>query len=184
MRSSVMTVAAGLCLALSVWAANAQDTAKDLAAKATAELRLLSSLQLLERMTSQVNHYMVYSIEAERGGWRVMEKEIGNDYAIRSNADRAQVEIVRAHASIRKSKVATEDELKGADAAFENVNILIALAPQIADLISAGDFDAAAVLYHENGQTAHDIALRNVQSSAGTVQKRLGKTLLGIRTAK
>ena len=146
MRSFWTAIAASLCLVLATMPAGAQETAKDLAARASAELRLFNALQVLERMTSQVNHFIVYSIEAERGGWRVMEKEIGNDYAIRSNADRAQVEIVRAHSSIQKSKVATEDELKGADAAVDNVNVLIALAPQIADLITARNFDAARAL--------------------------------------
>ena len=92
MRSFWMAVLTGLCLVLSGPSANAQETAKELAAKASDELRLMTSLQVLERMTSQVNHFLVYSIEAERGGWRVMEKEIGNDYAIRSNADRAAAE--------------------------------------------------------------------------------------------
>jgi hypothetical protein len=184
MRSFLNAVLPSFCLALSVLSASAQDSTKELAAKATDELRLLSSLQQLERMTSQVNHFLVYSIEAERGGWRVMEKEIGNDYAIRSNADRAKVEIVRAFNSVKKSKSATDDEVKGAKAAFENLNILIALAPEIADLITADEFDAAAALYRDTGQRAHDLALRGAQSSVGTIQKRLGKTLLGIRMAK
>ncbi|MCU9849813.1 hypothetical protein OEZ60_17585 [Defluviimonas sp. WL0024] len=179
-----MAALTGLCLALSGLSANAQETAKELAAKASDELRLLTSLQVLERMTSQVNHFLVYSIEAERGGWRVMEKEIGNDYAIRSNADRAAAEVATAYNSVKKSKFATEDELKGAEAAFENVNVLIALAPQIADLILAKDFDAAAALYRETGQSAYDGANRGAQSATTTVQKRLGKTLLSIRVVK
>ncbi len=184
MRALGMALATGLCFTLSGLPAHAQETPQQLAARASAELRLLGSLQVLERMTSQLNHYMVYSIEAERGGWRAMEKEIGNDYVIRSNADSAKLEVARAHSSIRKSDVATEDELKGAEAAVENLNVLIELAPQIAEMILADEFDAAAALYKETGQPARDHAIRGAQSSIGTVQKRLGKTLLSIRTAK
>ena len=83
-----------------------------------------------------------------------------------------------------KSKVATEDELKSAEAVIDNLNVLVSLAPQIADMVADGELDAAAVLYHETGQLAHENALRGAQSSVGTVQKRLGKTLLNIRIAK
>lgn len=170
-------------LALLPLPASAQETVKELASKASAELRLLSSLQTLERMTSQVNHYLVYGIEAERGGWRVLEKEVSNDYALHSIAHRAQLEIVRVNNSIQRNKAATEDELKGADSAVENLEVLLGLTPQIADLISTKELDAAAALYREIGQSAHDKAIRGAQSSIATVQSRLSKTLLGIRTA-
>ena len=184
MRSSWMVLITCLCIVLFSLPSNAQDSVKELAAKASGELRLLNSLQTLEWMTSQINHFMVYSIEAERGGWRVMEKEVGNDYAIRSNAARVQEEAARASSSIQKSKVATEGELEGAETAVQNLNVLLALAPQIADLISAKEFDQAATLYKENGQSAHDNAIRGAQSSMTTVQKRLGKTLLDLRIAE
>ena len=184
MHSFTLAAAAGLFIALPVLSVEAQESVKDLAAKASAELRLMNSLQTIERTTSQLNHYLVYSIEAERGGWRVLEKEIGNDYAIRSNAERAKTDVARANNAILKSKFATEDELKKAASAVENGNILIELAPQIADLITAGQFDTASELYKEIGQPAHLKALQGAQSSVGTVQKRLGKTLLDMRLAK
>lgn len=184
MRSSLLILATGLCIALSGLTASAQDSVKELAAKASAELRLLNAFQTLERMTSQMNHFIVYSIEAERGGWRVLEKEVGNDYAILSNAARAQEEAGRASNSIQKSKVATVDELGGAESAVQNLNVLLALAPQIANLIAAKEFDEAAALYREVGQAAHANAIRGTQSSMTTVQKRLSKTLLSIRTIK
>lgn len=141
-------------------------------------------------MTSYVNHFLVYAIEAERGGWGArrltMEYKARsfNSYVIhRASAD-VQVDIGRANSSIMKSKAATEDELKSAEAIHDNLNVLVALSSQIADMIKDGKLDAAAVLYHEAGQPAHENALRGAQSSVGTVQKRLGKTLLKIRIAK
>ena len=83
-----------------------------------------------------------------------------------------------------KSKVATEDELKGAAVVKESLDALVALAPQIADMVKAGDLDAAAVHYYESGKPAYESALRGTQSAVGTVSKRLGKTLLDIRIAK
>ena len=68
MRIFSIATAFGLFFALFVSPANAQDSVKDLAAKASAELRLLTAFQALERMTSQMNHFLVYAIEAERWG--------------------------------------------------------------------------------------------------------------------
>ena len=190
MRYLSMATAFGLCLALFAFPANAQESVKELAAKASAELRLLAAFQTLERMTSQMNHFLVYAIEAERGGWNVIEfvndADVGstNSYAIRSTSEDIQIESARANSSIMKSKVATEDELKSAETAFNNLKVLISLAPQIAGMIAEGELDKAAVLYHETGQPAHENALRGAQSSVSTVSKRLGKTLLKIRIAK
>ncbi len=185
-----MAAAFGLCFALSAFPASAQESIKELAAKASAELRLLTSFQTLERMTSQMNHFLVYAIEAERGGWNVIEfvnaADVGstNAYAIGSTSEDIQVESARANSSIMKSKVASEDELKSAEAAFDNLNVFVSLAPQIANMVAEGKLDEAAVLYHETGQPAHENALRGAQSSVSTVSKRLGKTLLKIRIAK
>lgn len=190
MRIFSIATAFGLFFALFVSPANAQDSVKDLAAKASAELRLLTAFQALERMTSQMNHFLVYAIEAERGGWGVLEiidtaNSYGsNAFVIRGTSADVQLESARANSSIMKSKVATEDELKSAEAVIDNLNVLVSLAPQIADMVADGELDAAAVLYHETGQLAHENALRGAQSSVGTVQKRLGKTLLNIRIAK
>ncbi len=178
----------GVFLLVFLSPAAAQETAKELAAKASAELRLLTSFQTLERMTSQMNHFFVSSIQAERGGWTVVEfanpTDDENSYMIRSTAENLQFEVARANRSISKSKVATEDELANAKSAVENLNSLLALAPEIADLVSAGELDAADLLYHQKGWPAHINALRGAQSGVGTVQKRLSKTLLSIRVAK
>ncbi len=188
----ILSVAAviGLLFVASVFPANAQESVKDLAAKASAELRLLTAFQTLERMTSQMSHFLVYAIEAERGGWDIVEFNNAPDgtnanvYMIRSTAEDVQLEIARANNSIMKSTVATEDELKGAEATVANLGVLVSLAPQIADMVAEGELDAAAVLFQESGQPAHENALRGAQSSVSTVQKRLGTTLLMIRVAK
>ena len=190
MRSLFMAAAIGLFVVVSISPANAQDSVKDLAAKASAEMRLLTAFQTLERMTSQLNHFLVYAIVSERGGWDIVEFNNApegydtNAYIIRSTAEDVQLEIGRANSSIMKSKVATEDELKNAETAMDSLGILISLAPQIADMVAEGELDAAAILYRETGQPAHENALRGAQSSVSTVQKRLGKTLLMIRVAK
>ena len=90
----------------------------------------------------------------------------------------------RASKSISTSKVATDDEIGQAESAVENLDVLVALAPEIAELLSAGDHDAAALLYREKGRPAHISALRGVQSGVSTTQKRLSRTLLNIRGAK
>ena len=190
MRFLMMATATGFLIAASILPASAQESVKELAARASAELRLLTAFQTLERMTSQINHFFVSSVQAERGGWDVVEFNNAPDgtnanvYMIRNTAEDIQVEIARANSSIMKSKVATEDELKGAEATMANLNVLISLAPKVADMVAEGELDAAAELYHETGQPAHENALRGAQSSVGTVQKRLGKTLLMIRVAK
>ncbi len=190
MRFLTVITAIGLLFSASAFSANAQDSVKELAAKASDELRLLTAFQTLERMTSQMNHFIVYAIQAERGGWdarefnNVPEGVNANFYMIRGTAEDVQIEIARANKSIIKSKVATEDELKSAEAVIESMDSLLNLAPQIADMVKAGELDAAAVLYRESGQPAHESALRGSQSSVGTVSKRLGKTLLDIRIAK
>jgi len=185
MRSLSRTMALGLCFVFFAGVANAQESVKDLAATASAELRLLIAFQTLERMTSQMDHFLIYSIQAERGGWSVNTvKHVENSYVIRSTAEDMQVEVARAINSIKKSKVATEDELTSAAAVEESLTVLITLASQIADLVDTGELDAAASSYRETGQTAHENAIRGTQSSVGTVQKRLGKTLLKIRIAK
>ena len=190
MRYLSMATAIGLYFALSAFPASTQESIKELAAKASAELRLLTAFQTLERITSQMNHFLVYSIEAERGGWDVVEfnnspsGNSANAYMIRSTAEDIQLESVRANSSIMKSKVATEDELKSAEAAVDNLNVLVSLAPQIANMVAEGELDEAAVLYHETGQPAHENALRGAQSSVSTVSRRLNKTLLKIRIAK
>ncbi|MBT8460773.1 MAG: hypothetical protein KJN60_13975 [Boseongicola sp.] len=190
MRFLSVATAIGLLFAASILPANAQESVKELAAKASAELRLLTAFQTLERMTSQMNHFLVYAVEAERGGWDVIEfnnapdGNSANAYMIRSTSEDIQLEIARANSSIMKSKVATEDELKDAEATMASLGVLVSLAPQIADMVAEGELDAAAVLYHETGQPAHENALRGAQSSVSTVQKRLGKTLLMIRVAK
>lgn len=190
MRYLAKATAFSLYFALSAFPASAQESIKDLAAKASAELRLLTAFQTLERMTSQMNHFLVYAIEAERGGWDIVEfnnapdGNSSNPYIIRKTSENIQSESAQAIKSITKSKVATEDELKSAEAAIDNLNVLISLAPQIADMVAEGDLDAAAVLYHETGQPAHENALRGAQSSVSTVQTRLTKTLLKIRIAK
>lgn len=185
MRSLIIVA---LFTIMSATPATAQETIKDLAAKAHAELRLLNSFQTLERMTSQMNHFFVSSIQAERGGWIVVEfvnpTDDENSYMIRSTAEDVQIEVARASKSISKSKVATDDELANAKSAVENLNSLLALAPQIADMVSAGELDAADLLYHQTGQPAYNNALRGAQSGVGTVQKRLSKTLLKIRVTK
>ena len=190
MRFLSMTALLCLLFAASTFPTNAQESVKEMAAKASAELRLLTSFQTLERMTSQMNYFLVYAIEAERGGWDVVEfnnapsGNSANAYMIRSTAEDVQIASARANSSIMKSKVATEDELKGAEAAIANLTVLVSLSGQIADMVANGKLDEAAVLYHELGQPAHENALRGAQSSVSTVQKRLGKTLLDIRVAK
>ena len=190
MRILTMAAALGLFFATSVIPANSQESVKELATKASAELRLLTAFQTLERMTSQMNHFLVGAIEAERGGWAVVEFNNvpegtnANAYMIRSTAEDAQLEIARANKTILKSKFATEEELKGAQAAIEGIGLLLDLAPQIADMVKAGELDAAGLLYLESGKAAFESALRGSQSSASTVSKRLGKTLLDIRIAK
>ncbi len=185
--SSIFTV---LCLfsVISMSPATAQETVKELAAKASAEMRLLTSFQTLERMTSQMNHFLIYSIQAERGGWGVLEfvetSDFTNSYVVKSTAEDVQIEVARASKSISTSKVATDDEIGQAESAVENLDVLVALAPEIAELLSAGDPDAAALLYREKGRPAHINALRNVQSGVSTTQKRLSRTLLNIRVAK
>ncbi len=185
MRSLIIVV---LFSIMSVIPATAQETVKDLAAKASAELRLLSSFQTLERMTSQMDHFFVSSIQAERGGWIVVEfvnpTDDENSYMIRSTAEDVQIEVARANKTISKSKVATDDEPANAKSVVENLNSLLALAPEIADLVSQGELDAADLLYHQSGQPAYSNALRGAQSGVGTVQKRLSKTLLKIRVTK
>ena len=187
-----LTVATAICIffTISVHSAIAQETVKDLASKASAELRLLTAFQTLERMTNQMNYFLIYSVEAERGGWDVVEFNnaaydgSANAYMIRSTAEDVELEIARANSSIMKSKVATEDELKSAEATMASLGVLLSLAPQISDLVEEGALDQAALLYRETGQPAHENALRGALSSVGTVQKRLGKTLLSIRIAK
>ena len=181
MRILSIVTAITFFLVSSALPAIAQDSTKDLAVRASAELRLLTAFRTLERMTSQMNHFIVYGLLAERGGWRVVEKDVGNAYIIQATAESAEVEVARAYSSIKKSKVATEDEKKNAESAVENLNVLIALAPELAALIEAGNLDAAAGLYRETGHSAHEAAFRGAQSSVGTVHKRLGKTLLEMR---
>lgn len=190
MRFLAVAAVTGLFFIASTIPSNAQESVKELAAKASAELRLLTNFQTLERMTSQMNYFLVYAVEAERGGWEVIEfnnapdGSSANAYMIRSTSEDVQLEIARANSSILKSKVATDDELNSAKATVAKLGVLISLAPQIADMVAEGKLDAAAVLYHETGQPAHESALRGAQSSVSTVQKRLGKTLLKIRVAK
>ena len=131
-----------------------------------------------------MNHILVYAVEAERGGWRVAAKEVGNDYVLSGTVEDLQPEVNRANASIRKSKVATDDELRNADTVVASFKTLFDLAPQISELISNDKFNEAAFLYKEEGLAAYQDALRNAQSGVITSQKRLGKTLLGIRIAK
>lgn len=184
MRAIGNAVAISLVLAITILPVNAKETVKDLAAKASAELRLLTAFQTLERMTGQMNHFLIYVIEAERGGWRVIAKDVSNHYVLIGTAEDLLTEIGRASSSIRKSKVATEDELKSAETVVEQLRILIDLAPMVSGLISTGAFDEAAVLYKEEGHAAYESAIRNAQSGVITSQKRLGKTLLDIRIAK
>ena len=135
MRSLFKAAAIGLFVVASISPANAQESVKELATKASAEMRLLTAFQTLERMTSQINHYLVYAIEAERGGWDIVEFNNApegydtNAYIVRSTAEDVQFEIGRANSSILKSKVATEDELKNAEAAMDSLGVLVALAP-------------------------------------------------------
>lgn len=184
MHATVSAISISLAIAIPVSNVSAQETVKDLAAKASAELRLLNAFQTLERSTSQMNHILVYAVVAERGGWRVAAKEVGNDYVLKGTVEDLQPVISRANASIQKSKVATEDELKNADTVIASFGTLFDLAPQISELISSDEFDAAANLYKEEGHAAYESALNNAQSGVSTSQKRLGKTLLGIRIAK
>lgn len=190
MRSFLIVTTFVLANAFSTFPASSQETVKDLAAKASAEFRLLNAFQTLERMTSQMNHFLIYAIQAERGGWDVVEfsgtTDYGstNPYMILSTAEDVQIEIARASNTISKSKVATDDELSSAESAVESINSLLSLAPQIADMVEAGQLDEAVLLYHETGQPAYEAAKRSTQSGVGTTQKRLAKTLLGIRIAK
>ena len=186
--STVATI--GLLIVASVFPAHAQESTKELAAKASAELQLLTAFQSLERMASQMNHFLVYAIQAERGGWEarefnnVPEGASANFYIIHATAEDLQVDVARANRTIVKSKVAIEDELKGAETILESMGSLLNLAPQIADMVKAGELDAATALYRKSGHPAYESALRSAQSSVGTVSSRLGKTLLDIRIAK
>lgn len=184
MQAIRSAVALSLIFVVSTLPLNAQETVKELAAKASAELRLLTAFQTLERMTGQMNHFLIYAIEAERGGWRVVAKDVSNHYVLLSTVEDLQHEIGRASSSIRKSKVATEDELAGAETIVEQLTVLMGLAPEVSRLISTGAFDEAAALYKEEGHSAYESALGNAQSGVITSQKRLGKTLLNIRIAK
>lgn len=185
-----MTALLCLLFAASTFPTNAQESVEELAARASAELQLLTSFQTLERMTSQMNYFLVYAIEAERGGWDVVEfnnapsGNSANAYMIRSTAEDVQIESARANSSIMRSKVATEDELKSAETTITNLTVLVSLSGQIADMVANGRLDEAAVLYHEIGQPAHENALRGAQSSVSFVQRRLGRTLLDIRLAE
>lgn len=189
MRIFSVAVAAGLFFIASVLPSFAQDSVKELAANASAELRLLTDFQTLERMTSQMNYFLVYAVAAERGGWDVIEfnnapeGSSSNAYMIRSTAEDVQLEIARANGSILKSKVATEDETKSTEVIMANLRVLVSLASRIADMVEDDQLDAAVVLYHETGQPAYENALRGAQSSVSTVQRRLGKTLLTLRVA-
>lgn len=186
---SVLTMT-GLLLAASVFPAKAQESVKELAAKASEEFRLLTAFQALERAANQMNHFLVYTIEAERGGWdarefnNVPEGASANYYIIRATEEDVEIDIARANRSIMKSKVANEDELKSAESVMKSMGSLLDLAPQIANLVKAGEVDAAAVLYREIGQASFENALRGAQSSVSTVSRRLGKSLLDIRIAK
>lgn len=189
MRQFFGAAVIGILITLVAVPAGAQSSVKDLAAKASAELRLLTAFQTLERMTSQMNHFLIYAITSERGGWGVLEfvdtTDYGtNAYVIRSTAEDVEIEVARAKNAISKSKVATTDEMKALTSLSEQLDVLVGLAPQVADMVTAGTLDEASVLYHEVGQPAYENALRNAQSAVGTVQKRLGKTLIGIRVAK
>ena len=184
------TAFAILCLTMSLpGLVAAQETVKELAAKAGAELRLLNAFQVLERSTFQMNHVLIYANVAERGGWGALDfvetTDYGtNSYVIRNEPVDQKPIVARAHNAVQKSKVATEDEKKGAAIVMENLDLMFALAPKIADLFVAGEFDQASALYHEEGQPVFEAAVRNAQSGVVTVQKRLGKTLLEMRIAK
>lgn len=188
MRLMARTLVTSAFLVLSLVSAAAQDTEKDLAAKASAELRVLTAFQTLERVTSQINHALIYAIQAERGGWDAVTfvdpTAYTNSFVPQNAVNKTEVEIARARESILKGKSVSEEELKSLGVIVESLDILIALAPQVGDMIKAGELDAAAALYHEVGHPAFLDALRGSQSSAGTVSKRLGKTLLDIRIAK
>ena len=188
MRLTSLTAIAGAFLAFSALSSAAQNSVKDLAAKASAELRLLTAFQTLERVTSQINHALVYPIQAERGGWDAVKfvdsTSYNNAFVAQNAVNKTEVEIARAKGGIAKSKVVSDDELKSLDPIIEGLDVLVALAPQIGDMIKAGELDAAAALYQRVGQPAYLDALRGSQSSGRTVSKRLGKTLLDIRIAK
>lgn len=131
-----------------------------------------------------MNNILIYSVVAERGGWRVAAKEVGNDYVLSGTVEDLRPGINRASASIRRSKVATDDELRNAETVLASIETLFELAPQISDLILTDQFDEASVLYKKEGHAAYESALTNAQSGVITSQKRLGKTILKIRIAK
>lgn len=85
MRTVRSVITIGLLLFLTVSPIHAQEPVKELAAKVSPELRPLSAFQTLERMTSQMNHFLIYAIEAERGGRRVFAKAAGEDTAEHAN---------------------------------------------------------------------------------------------------
>lgn len=184
MRAITFTIAVALAMASSFLPVSAQETVKNLAKKASAEQQLMNAFQTLERQTFQMNNILIYSVVAERGGWRVAAKEVGNDYVLSGTVEDLRPGINRASASIRRSKVATDDELRNAETVLASIETLFELAPQISDLILTDQFDEASVLYKKEGHAAYESALTNAQSGVITSQKRLGKTILKIRIAK
>lgn len=166
----------------------AQETASDLAVSAGNDARLLQAFQSLERATNQMDHYVAYGIIASGGGWLVIdaygENPVSNSYVIRNNADDQALEVARAGATIARSKTATDTDKKNAEAAVASIDDVLENALVIADLLEAEDHDAAVSLYREELVLSRESALRAVQTANSDIQKRLGKTLTGIRLIK
>ena len=131
-----------------------------------------------------MNHFLIYGVVAERGGWKVIAKDVRNDYVVLGTAEDIQPEMGRAYNSILKNKFVSDDEKVGAEIVLENLQVLISIAPKISEQIVEGNFDEAAILYKRTGYAAYDAALLNAQSGVATVQRRLSKTLLLLRVAK
>lgn len=177
-----------LLLKLLPTSALAQESASDLAARAGNDARLLQAFRSFECAAHQMDHYVAYGIIASAGGWLVVDAHgddpVSNSYVIRNNVEDQAIEIARAGATVSRSKTATETDKSNAEAAVSSIDTVLETALTIANLLEAGNPDAAAALYREKSVSSRDSALRFAQTAISEIQKRMGKKLIAIRVRK
>lgn len=163
----------------------AQETQKELAIRASSEMRLLTSFRDMERSLSELNHFLAYGIVASAGGWGVIEvvntTDYTNSYVLRNKAGEAQEVAARANAAIQRSDTSSDDQKERSRIFLENLEKMIGATTRITDALTDEEFDTAREIYRDDCQKPFEDARRTIQSTIIELERQLGSTIMKMR---
>jgi hypothetical protein len=170
-------------LSLGAEIAPANETAKELAGQASADIRLLTTFGRMERAIGDLDHALTHGIIATAGGWSVLEGS-ANPAVIRATAENTKRLATEANDGIQRSRTATDFQKERSAKIFGSFEAMLVAVDKIADALSDNNTTEARQIYQSEYQQQYAEALRVAKTSTFEIEKELSGTLIRLRFVK